>query len=199
MNYYLNEIESVKTLNEIRINNGAIMKSDKQELNGQVTISSTINIEKFNNLWDKVHFELALNDDSTIEKIDLETEFSVYLTNSQNSDKLIIADNETQKQNNSNIFDIAYYMYNNIWIPVAKSELKITEEEWNSLIPDIVKLIPEQDFKEMNYQKLEKYFDYVTMDKELSGLLHAEFFMGEQPIMVFYKEFYDFCKKYEIF
>lgn len=199
MNYFLNEIESVKTLNEIRVNKGATMKSSKQELNGQVTINSTINIEKFNNLWDCVHFDITLDNNSRIESIDCENVFSVYLTDSQNSDKLIIANNMIQEQYNSNIFDIVYYMWNHIWVPIAKSELEITEEEWNDLFPDIFKLIPEQDFKEMNYQKMENYFDYVTMDKELSGLLHAEFFMGEQPIMIFYQEFYDFCKKYEIF
>lgn len=199
MNYYLDEMESVKTLGKIRINMGAEMKSSKNELDSKLEISSSIKIVKLNELWENVHFELTLDNESTISSIDGNSKFSVYLTNSQNSDKLIIADNDTQERDNSNIFDIVYYMWNHVWVPVAKSELEVSLYEWEELVPDIFKLIPEQDFKEMDYQKLEKKFEYVTMDRELSKLLHAEFFMGEQPIFIYASEFYDFCKDYEVF
>lgn len=196
MEMYVNEMCSIEMLGNIRVNSKAKIKSSKVQLNGKTTIYSNIEIEPYNILWNHVVVELTLG--SAKNEIDLDSAFCIYLTNSLNSDRLIIANNNTQKYFNSNIFEIVWYMVNEIWIPVAKGELTISEQEWENLIPDVFKLIPESDFNKVNFHTLEQKFDKVTNDKDLSGFLHAEFFTGTQPIMVFYSDFYDFCKRYEI-
>ncbi len=198
MDMFLKEMDSVNTLGGIRLNKGAKVINSTEKEKGKTIIAIELEIATYNNLWNRVTFKVTLNNNDSIENIDFDSDYSIFLTNSQNSDKLIIANNDTQQRNNSNIFEIAYFFVNSVWIPVAKGELEISEQEWCNLVPDVFQLIPEIDFTEIDSHILEKKFDYVTLDKQLSGFLHAEFFTGEQPIPVFYSEFYDFCKEYEI-
>ncbi len=199
MDMFLNEMDSVKTLSEIRVNKGAKVANDAtHNLNGSTTVTIKLEIEPYNNIWNRATFQATLNNNDSLEDIGFSSNYSIFLNNNQNSDRLIIANNKTQQNNNSNIFEIAYFFVNSVWIPVAKGELTVSEQEWCNLMPDVFQLVPELDFSKIDYRILESKFDYVTLDKQLSGFLHAEFFMGKQPISIFYSEFYDFCKKYEI-
>ncbi len=198
MDMFLKEMDSVNTLGKIRIDKGAKVNNSTIKSKGETIIAIELEIAAYNNLWNHATFQTALISNDSLENIDFESDYSLFLTNGQNSDRLIIASNETQRKNNSNIFEIAYFFVNSVWIPVAKGELEISEQEWCNLVPDVFQLIPEVDFTEIDSHILEKKFDYATLDKQLSGFLHAEFFAGEQPIPIFYTEFYDFCKKYEI-
>lgn len=203
MNLFLSETESLNTLNKIRVTPLTKMKatSENAKEKDKIVICSTIEIEKYNNLWTNATFTITIDNKFTIEQIDSPDNFCIYLTNDLNSDKLIIASSQTQKQQNSNIFEIAKYMYNSIWVPIAKGELLVSESEWESLMPDVFKLYLDEndkDFTDKELAELEKKFDIVTDDTQLVGFLHAEFYMKQQPIMISYTELLDFCERYEI-
>lgn len=201
MDLFLDETDSISTLCGIRIEKYADMESSKELIENKTLIRSCIDIDLFNNLWNKVTVELLLDTDtdSIQEIIDGTLEFNVFLTNDINQDKLIIANSEIQELDNSNIFDIIMFMYNEIWVPIVNGDLILTEDEWENIIPDTFHLVPEPEFNDHESEILERAFDIVIANQELSGLLHAEFFMGKQPIIIGYQEFFDFCKQYELF
>ena len=193
MNYFLEEKDSINIINSIRVEPFAKMQSNEQKQAGKIKISSEIEIIPFHNIWNSITFTVII----TANKLEplKDSSFELVLNSSLNSDKLVLANSETQRYNNSNIFDVADYMFNQVWVPIAKGELTVTEEQYNNLLPDNFELVGES--KEID-KKTSSLFDYVINDSELSNLLYAEFFMGSQPIYVFTEDFLDFCEKYEI-
>ena len=188
MNYFLSEKESLDVINSIRIEPFAKMQSNEIKINGDTKISSNIEIVPFHNVWSSITLSVTVND---LQFLD----FELTLNSNQFTDKLVLANKFTQKYNNSNIFDVADYMFNQVWVPIAKGELTVTEEQYTNLLPDNFELVGESEVVD---KKISALFDYVTSTPELSNLLYAEFYMGSQPIYVFSKDFMDFCRKYEI-
>ena len=193
MNYFLEEKDSINIINSIRVEPFAKMQSNEQKQEGKIKISSEIEITPFHNIWSSVTFTVII----TANKLEplKDSSFELALNSSLNSDKLVLANSETQRYNNSNIFDVADYMFNQVWVPIAKGELIVTEEQYTNLLPDNFELVGESEVVD---KKISALFDYVTSTPELSNLLYAEFYMGSQPIYVFSKDFMDFCRKYEI-
>lgn len=193
MNYFLEEKDSINIINSIRVEPFAKMQSNEQKQEGKIKISSEIEITPFHNIWSSVTFSVII----TANKLEplKDSSFELALNSSLNSDKLVLANSETQRYNNSNIFDVADYMFNQVWVPIAKGELIVTEEQYTNLLPDNFELVGESEVVD---KKISALFDYVTSTPELSNLLYAEFYMGSQPIYVFSKDFMDFCRKYEI-
>lgn len=193
MNYFLEEKDSINIINSIRVEPFAKMQSNEQKQEGKIKISSEIEITPFHNIWSSVTFAVII----TANKLEplKDSSFELALNSSLNSDKLVLANSETQRYNNSNIFDVADYMFNQVWVPIAKGELTVTEEQYANLLPDNFELVGESEVID---KKVSALFDYVTSTPELSNLLYAEFYMGSQPIYVFSKDFMDFCRKYKI-
>lgn len=193
MNYFLEEKDSINIINSIRVEPFAKMQSNEQKQAGKIKISSEIEIIPFHNIWNSITFTVII----TANKLEplKDSSFELVLNSSLNSDKLVLANSETQRYNNSNIFDVADYMFNQVWVPIAKGELAVTEEQYTNLLPDNFELVGDSEIVD---KKVSALFDYVTSTPELSNLLYAEFYMGSQPIYVFSKDFMDFCRKYEI-
>ena len=188
MNYFLSEKESLDVINSIRIEPFAKMQSNEIKINGDTKISSNIEIVPFHNIWNSITLSVTVND---LQFLD----FELTLNSNQFTDKLVLANKFTQKYNNSNIFEVIEYMFNQVWVPIAKGELTVTEEQYTNLLPDNFELVGDSEIVD---KKISSLFDYVTSTPELSNLLYAEFYMGSQPIYVFSKDFMDFCRKYEI-
>ena len=193
MNYFLEEKDSINIINSIRVEPFAKMQSNEQKQAGKIKISSEIEIIPFHNIWNSITFTVII----TANKLEplKNSSFELALNSSLISDKLVLANSETQRYNNSNIFDVADYMFNQVWVPIAKGELNVTEEQYTNLLPDNFELVGDSEIVD---KKVSALFDYVTSTPELSNLLYAEFYMGSQPIYVFSKDFMDFCRKYEI-
>lgn len=193
MNYFLEEKDSINIINSIRVEPFAKMQSNEQKQAGKIKISSEIEIIPFHNIWNSITFTVII----TANKLEplKNSSFELALNSSLNSDKLVLANSETQRYNNSNIFDVADYMFNQVWVPIAKGELTVTEEQYTNLLPDNFELVGDSEIVD---KKVSALFDYVTSTPELSNLLYAKFYMGSQPIYVFSKDFMDFCRKYEI-
>lgn len=193
MNYFLEEKDSINIINSIRVEPFAKMQSNEQKQAGKIKISSEIEIIPFHNIWNSITFTVII----TANKLEplKNSSFELALNSSLNSDKLVLANSETQRYNNSNIFDVADYMFNQVWVPIAKGELAVTEEQYTNLLPDNFELVEDSEIVD---KKVSALFDYVTSTPELSNLLYAEFYMGSQPIYVLSKDFMDFCRKYEI-
>lgn len=189
MDYYLTESESIDLLSSIRVESGFKAETRKEKKCNETKLVSVIQIKPVSNIWTKASFELTQPS----------YYFGLYLTTELNDDRLVVANSKTQEYNNSNIFEVVEYMFDSIWLPVIRNEITISEDTWKTLlIPDKFSLIPDGNFSKNKIKLLFDKFDYVTRDSELSGFLYAEFFMGQQPIKIFFSEFYDFCKKYEI-
>ena len=193
MNYFLEEKDSINIINSIRVEPFAKMQSNEQKQEGKIKISSEIEIIPFHNIWNSITFTVII----TANKLEplKNSSFELALNSSLNSDKLVLANSETQRYNNSNIFDVADYMFNQVWVPIAKGELTVTEEQYTNLLPDNFELVEDSEIVD---KKVSALFDYVTSTPELSNLLYAEFYMGSQPIYVLSKDFMNFCRKYEI-
>lgn len=195
MNYVLeDENESINVISSIRVNPFARMESNSEKRNLSVKVSSTLEIVPLNaknNIWNFVTLQVEMKG------IHILKCFSLSLTSTQNSDRLLVANTETQKNNNSNIFQLVNFMYNKVWVPIARGNLSLTEQEYKNLFPDIFKLIPDKDVSKMK-NKVEKLFDFVVTTPDLTALLYTEFYKGSQPIYVFYSAFIAFCKKYEV-
>lgn len=193
MNYFLEEKDSINIINSIRVEPFAKMQSNEQKQAGKIKISSKIEIIPFHNIWNSITFTVII----TANKLEplKNSSFELALNSSLISDKLVLANSETQRYNNSNIFDVADYMFNQVWVPIAKGELTVTEEQYTNLLPDNFELVEDSEIVD---KKVSALFDYVTSTPELSNLLYAEFYMGSQPIYVSPKDFMDFCRKYEI-
>ena len=192
MNYFLEEKDSINIINSIRVEPFAKMQSNEQKQAGKIKIFSEIEIIPFHNIWNSITFTVII----TANKLEplKNSSFELALNSSLISDKLVLANSETQRYNNSNIFDVADYMFNQVWVPIAKGELTVTEEQYTNLLPDNFELVGDSEIVD---KKVSALFDYVTSTPELSNLLYAEFYMGSQPIYVFSKDFMDFCRKYE--
>lgn len=193
MNYFLEEKDSINIINSIRVEPFAKMQSNEQKQAGKIKISSEIEIIPFHNIWNSITFTVI----TTANKLEplKNSSFELALNSSLISDKLVLANSETQRYNNSNIFDVADYMFNQVWVPIAKGELTVTEEQYTNLLPDNFELVGDSEIVD---KKVSALFDYVTSTPELSNLLYAEFNMGSQPIYVSSKDFMNFCRKYEI-
>ncbi len=193
MNYFLEEKDSINIINSIRVEPFAKMQSNEQKQAGKIKIFSEIEIIPFHNIWNSITFTVII----TANKLEplKNSSFELALNSSLISDKLVLANSETQRYNNSNIFDVADYMFNQVWVPIAKGELTVTEEQYTNLLPDNFELGGDSEIVD---KKVSALFDYVTSTPELSNLLYAEFYMGSQPIYVSSKDFMNFCRKYEI-
>lgn len=188
MNYFLSEKESLDVINSIRIEPFAKMQSNEIKINGDTKISSNIEIVPFHNIWNSITLSVTVND---LQFLD----FELTLNSNQFTDKLVLANKFTQKYNNSNIFEVIEYMFNQVWVPIAKGELTVTEEQYNDLLPDTFQLVG--DSLPAN-NKISNLFDFVTSNTKYSNLLYNEFFIGTQPIYVHCQDFLDFCDKYKI-
>lgn len=189
MDYYLTESESIDLLSSIRVESGFKAETSERKNYSETELVSVIQIKPVGNVWNKATLKLTRPS----------YYFEFYLTTDLNDDRLIVANSKTQEYNNSNIFEVVEYMFDSIWLPVIRNEIKISEFVWRNLLkPDTFTLVPETGFSKADSKTLFDKFDYVTRDNELSSLLYAEFFAGQQPILIFYSDFYDFCKKYEV-
>ena len=188
MNYFLDEKEAIAAINSIRVS--PFTEIDNKRENGMLT--STFRINTFRQIWDFATF--SISEDDISEKSEREFEFS--LENPFNSDRLIIANSETQKQNKSNILTYLLFIWNNIWIPIIKGQLNLTESQIQNLFPDIFILIPD-NYISVN-EKTQLLFTAATEDLDLADLLYSEFFQGSQPIYIKENEFLDFCKENNI-
>src|SRR5699024_4110079 len=182
MNYFLEEKDSINIINSIRVEPFAKMQSNEQKQAGKIKISSEIEIIPFHNIWNSITFTVII----TANKLEplKDSSFELVLNSSLNSDKLVLANSETQRYNNSNIFDVADYMFKQVWVPIAKGELTVIEEQYTKLLPDNFELVGDSEIVD---KKVSALFEYVTSTPELSNLLYAEFYMGSQPIYVFSK------------
>lgn len=189
MEMFLTENDSVHTLNEIRVSPGAYVHNSTKDC----VIRIDIEIDKYKNWWNFLHFELV-NPPKNIDLSDSYT-FSLYLSNPYNNDTLVIANTKTQEYNNSNMFEIVYFMLNSIWIPVANESITITEQQWLDLLPDTFKLVPLDSFDTINQQDIETRFEYVIRNNTLANKLHSQFFKDKQPIIINYNEFLNFCEQ----
>lgn len=195
MNYVLeDENESLNVISSIRVNPFAKMESNSEKKNLSLKVTSTLEIVPLNvrnNIWNFATLQVEMKG------LYILGFFSLSLTSTHNSDRLLVANTETQKNNNSNIFQLVDFMYNKVWTPVATGNLSLSEQEYKNLFPDIFKLIPDKDVSKFE-KKVVKLFDFVVTTPDLTTLLYAEFYKGSQPIFVFYSAFIVFCKKYKI-
>lgn len=203
MNLFLESDEdSVSVLSSIRVEQYASMKSKVKVDNDCRIITSTIEIDPLNEVWDTVNIEcqIPLSEDidfDTIEDIsDYIENLSVYLTTDLNADRLILVDTQYENYDNSNIIDLVMFLYNEVWIQIVRGDLILTDMEWESLLPDTFQLVSDIDLTEEESTKISGLFDTILNDTELSQLLHDEFFSGKQPISITVSQFKDFCDNY---
>lgn len=194
MNYFLKENDAINVISSIRVSPFAKMKSKKEKRNGSVNIISTLDINSLHNIWTSATFSITLMSSTT--KTLLDSQFEFFLTTTLNNDKLVVANTDTQNSNNSNIFDFLCFFWDNVWIPIAKGNLTVSEEQYKNLIPDIFVLVPDKEI--LMDTEISDMFDLVINTPTLANLLYSDFFVGTQPIYVPYKDFIDFCKKYNI-
>lgn len=99
-----------------------------------------------------------------------------------------------------NIIEVITFLHSQVWIPVAKNSLSLSEEDWQNLMPDRFELISPEDVSDNIEEALDIIFDNIFSDlsSDIISELHKEFYNNQQPITISYKDFYSFCKKFHL-
>ena len=204
MELFLNEIESINALGSIRVEPYAKCKNFTNKNSDSFEIGTNIEIIPFHKVWNQVHASFnfnnsELNDDINIQNyMDYVSDFSIYLTNDYNQDKLILADTNLQDFSDSNILEFVSFLIDQVWIPIINGDLTLSDTEWEDIIPDIFQLADEDNISLDSKLLAYDLFDIVLDSPDYAEDLHTHFFNGEQPIIIPVSEFLEFCNENNI-